>query len=95
MKSRFSNCLCPSSLVAQCSKNSVLHDYLKLTFDKIIFLHSDSPCENKSIKQCNYFPNSAFRALCKLGVKVRNTKMDLNICSTWRRVTFEKLMMEL
>ena len=30
-----------------------------------------------------------------LGVKVRNTKMDLNICGTWRQITFEKLMMKL
>ena len=30
-----------------------------------------------------------------LGVKVRNTKMDLNIYGTWRRVTFEKLVMKL
>ena len=29
-----------------------------------------------------------------LGVKVRNTKMDLNIYGTWRQVTFEKLMMK-
>ena len=33
--------------------------------------------------------------LLNLGVKVRNMKMDLNINGTWRRVTFEKLMMKI
>ena len=30
-----------------------------------------------------------------LGVNVWNMKMDLNIYGTWRRVTFEKLMMKI
>ena len=33
--------------------------------------------------------------LYSLGVKVRNTKVDLNIYGTWRRVMFEKLMMKI
>ena len=32
---------------------------------------------------------------CRLGVKVRNMKMDFNIYGTWRQVTFEKLMMKI
>ena len=32
--------------------------------------------------------------LPSLGVKVRNTKMDLKIYGTWRLETFEKLMMK-
>ena len=30
-----------------------------------------------------------------LGIQIRNMKMDLNIYGTWRRVTFEKLMMKI
>ena len=35
---------------------------------------------------------SAQLMLCTIGVKVRNTKMDLNIYGNWCQVTFEKLM---
>ena len=31
----------------------------------------------------------------RLGIQIRNMKMYLNIYGTWRRVTFEKLMMKI
>ena len=34
-------------------------------------------------------------SIASVGVKVRNMKMDLNIYGTWRRVTFEKLIMKI
>ena len=36
--------------------------------------------------------NFVFSYTCLLGVKFRNTKMDLNIYGNWCRVMFEKLM---
>ena len=39
--------------------------------------------------------NAAAQCILTIGVKVRNMKMNLNIYGTWRRVTFEKLMMKI
>ena len=73
--------------------------------------HSTHPSTKSSIRDCNldwksqlhdssrplqesqYLDDKMY--VCRLGVKVRNTKMDLNIHGTWRRVTFEKLMMKI
>ena len=44
----------------------------------------------KNGKKCN-----KRYVVSRLGVKVRNMKMDFNIYGTWRWVMFEKLMMKI
>ena len=48
----------------------------------------------KDIKKVKKDIKLVFSIHITLGIKVRNMKMDLNIYGTWRRVTFEKLMMK-